>query len=136
MRNVEWTEGVLHVQVAGPIVKNSFIAAARRLTADPRYLGLDSFVADFLDAKGSDARLLEVFEDLLALLLGAACLNRNLRIAVVAQDPYIVQLADALVAFSSDDLLQITIFTDRAAAAAWMSARPRPSRPSMRFRPR
>lgn len=136
MRELQWTDRTLRVRAFGPIATEAVLDAAHSVTADTRYDGLRFVVADFLDAIWSDASFLSVLEDLLAILIGASASNPNIRIAVIAQDPYIVELADALMRFTSDALPPIRTFADRASAQHWIDNQPYRSRPSLRYRPR
>lgn len=136
MRDVRWADGTLHVRAYGAIAKAALVDAVRSLTADTRYDSVRFVVADFLDAELSEFSFLGVLEDVLVVLLGASRMNRRVRIAVVSRDPYIVELAHALVGFASDCLPSIDTFEDRRSVSAWIDRQPMRTFPSMRFRPR
>lgn len=134
MRELDWDGRTLRVRVVGEVSKREIINAARSITADTRYDGLQFVIVDFLDAAVSDVRLLDVLDDLLVVLLGAFSSNPNVRIAVVARDPYIVDLANALVRFDHENLPPLRVFSDRPDAAMWISATPPLQRPAARYR--
>lgn len=135
MREVHWEEQTLRVRAFGHVTAAALLEAARALTSDSRYDGLQFIEVDFLDVERTATSLLDVVDDLLAILIGSSYSNANVRLAVIAQDQHIVDLAEALIRFRSATLPQLCIFSDRAAAAEWIAQQPRLSRPSMRLRP-
>jgi len=136
VRDEQWKDRTLIVRVHGTVTKDAVVKAVRALTSDSRYDAVQFVLADFLDAEWSDSSFLEILEDVLATLIGASLSNPNVRFAVIAHDPYIVELADALARFEPNRLLPIRTFTCRESAMAWLAEQTYRSRPSMRFRPR
>lgn len=136
MRKLDWDGRTLRVQVWGEVAQTEIIRAARSITADARYDGLQFVIVDFLDAAVSNVSLLTALDDLLVVLLGAFSSNPNVRIAVVAHDPYIVELADALVRFDHENLPPLQVFSHRDDVAAWIEATPPLQRTMTRYRTR
>jgi len=118
---VHWTEEILRVRVVERISGGAFLEAARSLAADARYKKLRFFVVDFLDARWREASLLDVLEELLPILLGASSGHHGAQIGVISRDPYIVELADAIVRFRSEEHPPVHVFVDRISADSWVT---------------
>lgn len=134
MNELQWLGRTLRIRAYGAVSAKALLHVAREVTADTRYDQLQFLVADFLDADWSQTTLLDALEDLTVILIGASMSNRNIRIVVIAQDPYIVELGDAVARLTADGLLPIQIFSNRESAETWVKQQPQHSRPSTRFR--
>lgn len=118
---IHWTEEILRVRVVERISSGALLEAARLLAADARYKKLRFFLVDFLDARWGEASLLDALEKLLPIFSSASSGHGGAQIGVISQDPYIVELADAIVRFRSEERPPVHVFVDRSSANGWVT---------------
>jgi len=123
--DIRWSDGVLHIRVFDGGERSALLETAQSLSADPRFNALQVLMADFLDVAEQEGCLLGLLEDFLGVLLDASFTNPHVRIIVLAPDPYIVELADAMVRFGREEFPPIRAFDSRDEAADWMELQPR-----------
>ena len=136
MREVDWTSSILTVRVSGRSSFDSVLEGVSSLTADTRFDSLRFIVVDFLDAEWEDSDFRHSLEDLLAIMIGAAVSNRQVRVAIITENESIRALVDVLEEHSQGMAPKLVAFFHRESVETWVAEHPRPSRPSMRFRPR